>query len=268
MHGAALDVWRRAGLARHWLTCMGMRRSIKSDARRHSTSATAWLARSITFHSAKGQPPASTRTRLSTTVTVTTLSRAQGRGVQDGADAIPQTILTPALIATVGGMPRAVGRRHLTPRNPGAHDREQTLEQTAVRHCRTATRRLLRWQEGGNLLPEGVAERRSASECGREWWVRRPVPRLARRPLGHMVPPRAGLMTPPPVRPLESRAPPGVLGLAQEEQHPAHLGQGQRDPLGRVAPPFPSRAALWRVASRVIRRVTSSAAWASRARVT
>src|SRR5262249_516676 len=120
----------------------------------------------------------------STTVTVTSLSRAagSGRGVQDGADAVPQTVLTPALIAAVGSMPRAVGRRHLPPGNPSAHDGEQALEQTAVIQARAATRRLLRWQEGGNLQPEGVAERRSPGERGRQWWVRRrPLQRLARR---------------------------------------------------------------------------------------
>jgi hypothetical protein len=90
------------------------------------------------------------------------------------------------------------------------------------------------------------------------------MPRLARRTLGHMVSPSAGLMASPPVRPLQPRAPPGVLGLAQEEQQPSHLGERQRDPVGRVAPPFPSLACV----SRALRRVTSRAAWASSARVT
>jgi len=93
------------------------------------------------------------------------------------------------------------------------------------------------------------------------------MPRLARRTLGHMVSPSAGLMASPPVRPLQPRAPPGVLGLAQEEQQPSHLRERQRDPVGRVAersPPFPSLACV----SRALRRVTSRAAWASSARVT
>jgi hypothetical protein len=128
---------------------------------------------------------------------------------------------------------------------------------------RAATRRLLQRQEGSKLLPEGVAERCSPGERGRQWGGRRLMQRLARRPLGHMVPPSAGLMASPPVRPLQPRAPPGVLGLAQQEQQPSHLGQRQRDPVGKVPPPFPSWACVWRA----LRRVTSRAAWASRARV-
>ena len=122
--------------------------------------------------------------------------------MQDSADAVPQTILTPALIAAVGGMPGAVGCRHLAPRDPGAHNPEQALEQTAVLESGTATCRLLRGQEGDNLLPEGVAQRCGSGEHERERRVRGAEQRLARRTLGNMVPTGAGLMASPPVRPL------------------------------------------------------------------
>src|SRR5262249_57221847 len=47
----------------------------------------------------------------------------------------------PALIVVVGSMRKAMGRRHLTAQNPGAHDREQDLEQTAVHPAPVCTPR-------------------------------------------------------------------------------------------------------------------------------
>src|SRR5690349_16845517 len=101
------------------------------------------------------------RTGPSTTVTVTDLRGTEEcrRGVQDGADAVPESVLTPALIPAVGGMPGAVGCRHCAPRDASVHDPEQALEQAPVRHSRTATWWFLRWQERCDLLPEGVTER-------------------------------------------------------------------------------------------------------------
>src|SRR5258707_10543089 len=97
----------------------------------------------------------------STTVTVTDLPGTEEcrHRVQDGADAVPESVLTPALIAAVGGMPGAVGCRHFAPRDASVHDPEQAVEQAPVRHRRTATWRLLRWQERRALLPQGGAER-------------------------------------------------------------------------------------------------------------
>ena len=185
--------------------------------------------------------------------------------MQDGTDAVPQTVLTPALIAAVGGMPRAVGRRHLTPWNPGVHDPEQALEETLVVQGWAATGRLLRRQEWRDLPPEGVAQGRGPGKHGGQRRVSGSQQRLARGAPRNMALTGTGLVAPPPVRPLEPRAPPGVLGLAQEEQQTPHFGDGQRDAfvVAERSPPFPSWAWPWRA----LRRVISRAAWASRARV-
>src|SRR5262249_35943650 len=102
----------------------------------------------------------------STTVTVTGSSGVEGRwrGVQDGADAVPETLLTPTLIPAVGGVPGAVAWRQFAPRDAVVHDPKQALEQTPVVQGRAATGRLLRGQERRDLLPEGVAERRGPGE--------------------------------------------------------------------------------------------------------
>src|SRR5258706_5583913 len=76
----------------------------------------------------------------------------------DGADAVPESVLTPALIPAVGGMPGAVGCRHFAPRDASVHDPEQALEHAPVRHSRTATWRFLRRPERRDLLPDWVAE--------------------------------------------------------------------------------------------------------------
>jgi hypothetical protein len=185
--------------------------------------------------------------------------------VQDGADAVPQTVLPPALIAAVGGMPGAVGRRHLAPGRACAHDPEQTLEQTPVLHSGPATWRLLRRQERRDLLPEGVAQGRGPGEHGGQRRVSGSQQRLARGAPRNMPLTGAGLVLPTPVRPLERRAPPGLLRLGQEEQQAPHLGDGQRDAfvVAERSPPFPSWAWPWRA----LRRVISRAAWASRAKV-
>src|SRR5260221_10470599 len=123
---------------------------------------------------ARRRPPASSvagsctafdEQRTSTTVTVTDLRGTEEcrRGVQDGADAVPESVLTPALIPAVGRMPGAVGCRHFAPRDASVHHPEQALEQAPVRHSRTATWRLLRRQERRDLLPEGGAE--SSGPC-------------------------------------------------------------------------------------------------------
>src|SRR5260221_10554468 len=109
-------------------------------------------------------------TASSTTVTVTDLPGTEEcrRRVQDGADAVPEAVLTPALIPVVGGMPGAVGCRHFAPRDAAVHDPEQALEQTPVRHSRTATWRLLRRQERRDLLPDGGAESRGPCHHDRD----------------------------------------------------------------------------------------------------
>ena len=203
----------------------------------------------------------------STTVTVTGLSSVEGswRGVQDSADVIPESVLTPALIAAVGGMPGAVACRHLAPRDTSVHDPEQALKQAPVLHRRTATWRFLRGQERRDLLPEGVAERSGPSERGGERRVSRSAQGLPRRAPVDMPLTGAGLVLPTPARPLEPEAPPGLLRLGQQVQEAPHLGDGQ-GPAAAVAegaPPFPSWAWPWWTLRRVISRV----AWASRAKV-
>jgi hypothetical protein len=84
----------------------------------------------------------------STTVTVITSAHCWwgvvgSRRMKDGADAGPQAVLVPAPIATVEGVPGAVGRRDLPPGRARAHDPEQALEQPSVVERRAATRRLL-----------------------------------------------------------------------------------------------------------------------------
>jgi hypothetical protein len=200
-------------------------------------------------------------------VTVTGSSGAEGswRGVQDGADAIPESVLTPALIAAVGGMPGAVACWHLAPRDALVHDPEQALEQTAVLHRGTATWWFLRWQERRDLLPEGVAESSGPHKHGGQRRVSRSAEWLPRRAPGDMPLTGAGLVLPTPVRPLEPDAPPGLLRLGQQVQEAPHLGdrQGTADAVAERAPPFPSWAWPWRAH----RRVTSRVAWASRAKV-
>src|SRR5258708_22629720 len=100
------------------------------------------------------------KVELSTTVTVTDLPGTEEcrRGVQDGADAVPESVLTPALLPAGGGLPGAVGCRHCAPRDASVPDPEPAREQAPVRHSRTATWRLLRRPERRGLLPEGGAE--------------------------------------------------------------------------------------------------------------
>ena len=206
-------------------------------------------------------------TRGSTTVTVNGLSGAEGswRWVEDGADAVPESVLTPALIAAVGGMPGAVAGWHLAPRDAAVHDPQQPLEQTPVRHCGTAPWRLLRGQERRDLLPEEVAERRSPCQHGGQRRGSGSAQGLPRRASGDMSLTGAGLVLPPPLDPVERDTPPGLLRLVEEPHQAAHLGDGQRTAvaLAERSPPFPSWAGPWRV----LRRVSSRAAWASRAKV-
>jgi hypothetical protein len=207
------------------------------------------------------------QTRSNTTVTVTDLPGTEEcrRGVQDGADAVPESVLTPALIPAVGGMPGAVGCRHFAPRDASVHDPEQALEQAPVRHSRTATWWFLRWQERCDLLPEGVAERRGPGQHDRERRGGGSAEGLPRRAPGDMPLTGAGLVLPTPLDPVEPDTPPGRLRLVQEPYQAPHLGDGQRN-AGAVAersPPFPSCRWPWRA----LRRVTSSRAWASRAKV-
>src|SRR5262245_39241246 len=164
----------------------------------------------------------------STTVTVTGSSGVEGRwrGVQDGADAIPETLLTPALIPAVGGVPGAVAWRQFAPRDAVVQDPKQAPEQTPVVQGRAATGRLLRGQERRDLLPEGVAERRGPREPSGQRRGSRSAKGLARRAPGDMPLAGAGLVVPPPLRPLEPRAPPGLLRLGQQEQQAPHLGDG------------------------------------------
>src|SRR5260221_2526494 len=131
---------------------------------------------------ARRRPPASSvagsctafdEQRTSTTVTVTDLRGTEEcrRGVQDGADAVPESVLTPALIPAVGRMPGAVGCRHFAPRDASVHHPEQALEQAPVRHSRTATWRLLRRQKRRHLLPHGVAGGTVPCQHELEPWV-------------------------------------------------------------------------------------------------
>jgi hypothetical protein len=119
--------------------------------------------------------------------------------MQNGADAVPQPLLAPALVAAVGGMPGAIGRRHLAPRDTGAHDPEQTLEQASVVQGRAAAGRLLRRQERRDLLPEGIAEGRGPREHGGRRRVSGSPQRMARRPARHMPLTGAGLVLATPV---------------------------------------------------------------------
>jgi hypothetical protein len=109
-----------------------------------------------------------------------------------------------------------------------------------------------------------VAQGCGAREHRWYWWVSGSRQRLARCPPRDM--PTAGdcLVLAPPLRPVQPLGARGAGGLSEEEQETPYLGQGQGYVLAGSSPPFPSRAALWRVRS----RVTSRAAWASSARVT
>ncbi len=89
------------------------------------------------------------------------------------------------------------------------------------------------------------------------------MPRLADCPPRDMPPARDRLVLATPLRPVQPLRARGAAGLGKQKQETPYLGQGQGDVLVGSSPPFPSRAVLWRVRS----RVTSSAAWASRARV-
>gem|GEM_PF-6787846 len=184
--------------------------------------------------------------------------------MKNGADAGPQAVLVPAPIATVEGVPGAEGWWDLPPGHAGAHDPEQALEQTAVVERRAATGRLLRRQKRRHLLPETVGQGCGAREHRRRWWVSGCRQRLARRPPRDMPPARERLVLATPLRPVQPLRARGASGLGEQEQETPYLGQGQGDVLAGSSPPFPSRAALWRVRS----RVTSRVAWASSARVT
>ena len=132
-------------------------------------------------------------------------------------------------------------------------------------HSGTATWRFLRWQEQRDLLPEGIAESSGPCQHGGERRSRGAAQGLARRTPGDMPLTGAGRVLLPPLDPGEPDPPPGLLRLVQEPHQAAHLGDGQRK-AGAVAegsPPFPSWAWPWRA----LRRVTSRAAWASRAKV-
>jgi hypothetical protein len=194
-------------------------------------------------------------------------------GVKDRAEAVPDTGTAPVLVAAVGGVPRAVGRRHLAPRGTRVHDPEQALEQTSMVQGGAAARRLLRGQEGRDLLPETVSQCGRPREHCRQWRVSVCRPWLARGAPCDMPPTGAGLVAAPPGHPVQRHVP-ARLGLGQEQQQAPDLRKGQGDAVVVVvvvvvagagsSPPFPSSAALWRA----VRRVTSSAAWASRASVT
>jgi hypothetical protein len=149
--------------------------------------------------------PAHFAAQNSTTVTVTKLSDTEAcrRGVQDGADAVPESVLTPALIPAVGGMPGAVACRHLAPRDASVQDPEQALEQTPVLHSGTATWRFLRRQERRDLLPEGVAESSGPCQHGGERRSSGSAQRLPRRAPGDMPLTGAGLVLPTPPDPVE-----------------------------------------------------------------
>jgi len=189
--------------------------------------------------------------------------------VKDRAEAVPDTGVAPVLVAAVGGVPRAVGRRHLAPRGTRVHDPEQTLEQTPMVQGGAAARRLLRGQEGRDLLPETVSQCGRPRERRRQRRVSACRQGLARGVPCDMPPTGAGLVATPPGHPVQRRTP-ARLGLGQEQQQAPYLRKGQGDAVVVVvagagsSPPFPSSAALWRA----VRRVTSSAAWASRASVT
>jgi len=132
-------------------------------------------------------------------------------------------------------------------------------------HSGTATWRFLRWQERRDLLPEEVAERSGPCQHGGERRSSGSAQGLPRRAPGDMPLAGAGLVLPPQVDPVEPDPPPGLLRLVQQPHQAPHLGHRQRTAVAVAerAPPFPSWAWPWRA----LRRVTSRAAWASRAKV-
>lgn len=211
----------------------------------------------------------------STTVTVNGL-RWSGRlrrrevGVQDGGDLRPQTGPDPEGIAGIDRLPRPAGWGDVAPRPTAVHHGEHPLQLAPQIASGTSPTRDHGLHQRRDLRPGGLAERRGAQhDVDRDRSGRRGTGLRRGRTLRATSPMATTchrLVLAPPQRPVQVVRPRGrgTGRLGHEQQQASHLGDRQGDPVGRAAPFSP----FWASPVRALRRVTSRAAWAKRARVT
>ncbi len=94
-------------------------------------------------------------------------------GEQDLEDALPNPLFAPALIATGHRRPRPEALGQFAPRRAGAYHPEHAFHHQTMIDGRTARLRLLRWQEGTQLLPMLLRERWESQHPHGSWWIQR-----------------------------------------------------------------------------------------------
>jgi hypothetical protein len=171
---------------------------------------------------------------------------------------LPQALLYPQLVASVGSLPLTELLGHLPPRGSRPRNPQDAAQDGAVLVEWSACPTPLRWQEGADQRPLLVGEVRLFERDRRA---------LGRPFSAYGVPSRAfcgpaagrhGLVRPPPQRPSQEETS-SSLRLDHRQYQPPDLRDGRRDQ-ARVEIPFlrlPS-------SSTAAQRVTAKKAWASR----
>ena len=86
------------------------------------------------------------------------LTRRIGLLLDGRKEAVPEAGLAPAVQPTGHGGPRTIPCGQIAPRRPGAEDPQEAIEEAAMVHRRTSSRRFLGWKQGVKPLPLRIGE--------------------------------------------------------------------------------------------------------------